>query len=252
MSDQEKLTSVLDENKTPMEMVSLEKSKVDILRVANGSAFVIAMILNATAQNFSKATNAEVVAQWQVKIAPAGWAFSIWGIIFTLLAGFTIYQGIPNDKISGGQTQSVIFGKVGYLYSINWLLNAAWICIFGMDNLAAFIITTFIIIGMYVTGMKILQIAVAEKLNNWWEKIFFRGGFSIYVGWLTAASILNVCFVLKGFGVDPQNTDVPNEMFWSKVILLVALVLYTAYTFVGRNPLFGIIYVWVLLAIKSA
>jgi len=57
--------------------------------------------------------------------------------------------------------------------------------------------------------------------------------------------------LLKSLGIDEKNTDVPNEMFWSKVILVVALFLYNAYSFVGRNPLFGLIYVWVLLAIRD-
>jgi len=40
-------------------------------------------------------------------------------------------------------------------------------------------------------------------------------------------------------------------MFWSKAVLIVALVLYNAYSFVGRNPLFGSVFIWVLFAIKD-
>ena len=54
MTDQ-KLTSALDVD-TPKELVQVDKSRVDILRLANGSAFVIAMIVNATSNQFSKAT----------------------------------------------------------------------------------------------------------------------------------------------------------------------------------------------------
>jgi len=131
------------------------------------------------------------------------------------------------------------------------LSNALWLCLFGQNNAVAFGLALIDVIVMYVTGMKILQISVAEKLNNWWEKVFFRGGFTIYVGWLTAASILNVCFLLKALGIDEKNTDVPNEILWSKIILVVALIIYNAYSFVARNPLFGLIYVWVLFAIKD-
>ena len=46
MTDQ-KLTSALDAE-TPKELVQVDKSRVDILRLANGSAFIIAMIVNAT------------------------------------------------------------------------------------------------------------------------------------------------------------------------------------------------------------
>ena len=55
MTDQKQLTSVLDGD-TPKEIVQVDKSRVDILRLANGSAFVIAMIVNATSNMFSKAT----------------------------------------------------------------------------------------------------------------------------------------------------------------------------------------------------
>lgn len=249
MTDQ-KLTSVLD-NGEAKEIIDVDKSRVDILRLANGSAFAIAMIVNATSNFFSKATQPEIVAEWDVKLSPSGWAFSIWGVIYTLLAGFTVYQGFPNDKISGGKNEAIIYGKVGYLYVINMLANAVWLCLFGQDNALAFGLAAIDIVIMYVTGMKILQISVSEKLNNWWERIFFRGGFSLYVGWLTAASILNVCFLLKSLGIDEGNTNVDNEMFWSKAVLIVALILYNAYSFVGRNPLFGAVFIWVLLAIKD-
>ena len=131
------------------------------------------------------------------------------------------------------------------------LANAVWLCLFGQNNATMFGFALVDIVVMYITGMKILQISVSEKLNNWWENIFFKGGFSIYVGWLTAASILNVCFFLKALGVDPKNTNVENELFWSKIILVVALFLYNAYSIVGRNPLFGSVYIWVLLAIRD-
>jgi benzodiazapine receptor len=61
------------------------------LKIANGTSFVIAMIVNATSNMFSKATQPEIVAEWDIKLSPSGWAFSIWGIIYTLLAGFTVY-----------------------------------------------------------------------------------------------------------------------------------------------------------------
>jgi len=82
----------LDNNDTPKELKEeVDKSKIDILRIGNVSAFVIAMIVNATSNQFSKATQPAIVAEWDVKISPSGWAFSIWGVIYTLLAGFTVY-----------------------------------------------------------------------------------------------------------------------------------------------------------------
>jgi hypothetical protein len=74
---------------------------------------------------------------------------------------------------------------------------------------------------------------------------------SIYTGWLSTATILNVAFYLKSLGKDTGNTNVPNEIFWSKIILSVAFLIYNSYSLVERNPLFGAVFVWVLLAIKD-
>jgi len=74
---------------------------------------------------------------------------------------------------------------------------------------------------------------------------------SIYGGWLTTATILNVCFLLKSIGVDTGNTNVPNEIFWSKAILSVAFLIYNSYSSIERNPLYGAVFIWVLTAIQS-
>ena len=63
--------------------------------------------------------------------------------------------------ISGGKNEEVIYGKVGYLYVINMLANAVWLCLFGQDNATAFGLALIDIVIMYVTGMKILQISVS-------------------------------------------------------------------------------------------
>jgi hypothetical protein len=104
---------------------------------------------------------------------------------------------------------------------------------------------------MLGSALVVLNISTNNHLSNWWENLFFRGGFSIYSGWLTTATILNVAFLLKSLGVDTGNTNVSNEVFWSKIILSVAFVIYNAYSYQARNPLFGAVFIWVLEAIKA-
>ena len=109
-------------------------------------------------------------------------------------------------------------------------------------------IDSFVMLG---SALVILNISTTNHLNNWWENVFFRGGFSIYAGWLTTATILNVAFFLKSLGVDTGNTNIPNEVFWSKIILSVAFVIFNVYSYQARNPLYGAVFLWVLDAIKS-
>lgn len=94
------------------------------------------------------------------------------------------------------------------------------------------------------TGLVILQYSMYAKLSLF-EIISLRAGFSIYIGWVTAASILNVTYVLLSSGM--KN----NHVAWGKAILCVAYIVYAAYGFIERNPLYSFVFIIVLLGIKG-
>jgi len=62
------------------------------------------------------------------------------------------------------------------------------------------------------------------------EKISLLGGTTIYSGWVTAATILNVSIVLYTAGMNKKENEV-NEEMWGIIILWVALVVYTLVQF---------------------
>ena len=62
------------------------------MQVINALAFVVMVLANNASMKYSKYTNKEVADQWNLRLTPAGWAFAIWGIIYTLLMVFAIYQ----------------------------------------------------------------------------------------------------------------------------------------------------------------
>jgi hypothetical protein len=58
-------------------------------------------------------THIDISDQWDLRIMPAGWAFSIWGIIFTLLGVFVGYQALPSSWVPG-RNDTLIFEDIGY------------------------------------------------------------------------------------------------------------------------------------------
>lgn len=125
-------------------------------------------------------------------------------------------------------------------------LNAVWLLIFGQDNKYCFALSSVDIVFLYITGMIILRQADRAHLAGHIELIFLRGAFSIYMGWVTAATILNIAFALKSWGMSGDY-----EVKVSVAILVVAEVIYCLFSFVENNPLFGAVYIWVLFAIKD-
>lgn len=148
----------------------------------------------------------EITAEWDTRIAPSGYAFSIWGLIYSLLGCFAVYQAIPSGWIPD-RNDTMIFSDIGYVFFINLgLITPVWLVLFQTNTWWGMLLALFDIIGMLSTNLYIMMVACRNTVNIF-ELIFLRGGFSIYSGWVTAATILNFTFLLQQFGVG--EPDIP-------------------------------------------
>jgi|TARA_B110000285_G_scaffold195272_1_gene225456 translocator protein len=187
-----------------------------------------------------------------LKIAPAGYAFSIWGVIYSLLGVFMVYQALPGDWVPE-RNDKLIFEDLGYHFAANMVINGLWLILFmtGGGTTVGFGLALVDIIAMLTSNIWILYQASTTELNLV-EALSLRGGFTIYSGWVTAATILNVSFLLKALGLaDPNILYGFNEENLTETVLWVALVIYNLFAYSQRNPLYGSIFIWVTLAIKS-
>ena len=101
-------------------------------------------------------------------------------------------------------------------YSINVILNGLWLVCASYDWLW---ITVIIILMMLFSLIKIdHQIRTMKnegiKINYWMESFVF----SIYFGWVTLATVLNIAAALKFY---EWNTWGISELYWSLLILSV-------------------------------
>jgi len=78
--------------------------------------------------------------------------------------------------------------------------NALWLPVFETDCSVGFFFGIVLIIGILTTCVMIMMISVRRSLNIY-EIIGLRIGFSIYSGWVTAATILNITIFLKSVGI---------------------------------------------------
>jgi len=75
---------------------------------------------------------------YKVGVAPAGWTFAIWGVIYSLLTVFAIYQCLPGGWVTS-RNDDFIFNKIGWLWSINMILNGIWLPTFQSNTVVGFI-----------------------------------------------------------------------------------------------------------------
>ena len=127
-------------------------------------------------------------------------------------------------------------------------MNGLWLVIFLQNSGVSMAFGTLDILAMVATQMYMLMKITRAKCNML-EIFTLRIGFSLYTGWVTAASIINVTFFLKAVGMKNQNAGF-SETTWCVIVLYVALVIYVLASLMERNPLYGAVYIWVLFAVK--
>ena len=183
-----------------------------------------------------------------IMIQPAGYCFSIWFVIYSLIAVFVVYQALPDPWVPK-RTDDVIFEKMGLLFAANMGLNGLWLIIFSQFGTVWYILGGIEIVFLTASTVWIMMISTRNKLS-WTEVIGLRAAFSIYGGWLTAATILNFSIILKDLGMSDESENmVLTEEFWTGLMLWIAFAVYLTATLTENNPLFGAIYVWVLVGL---
>ena len=128
------------------------------------------------------------------------------------------------------------------------LLNSLWLFIFQANTTAGYTIATVEICGLLYTCLALMMKTTRAESLTTTEWFGMKLGFSLYAGWVTSATILNFCYMLKCFGMKEPNYDEEN---WAKIMLWTAFVVYNAATFAEGNPIFGSVYIWTLFAIRN-
>ena len=75
-----------------------------------------------------------------VGIAPAGFTFAIWGVIYLLIGVFAVYQALPAAS-APNRADGLIFGEIEWTFVINMVLNALWLPTFQSNTATGFFVS---------------------------------------------------------------------------------------------------------------
>ena len=214
---------------------------------------MIVMNYLSNARAFGGLTNEDISNDYHTLITPAGYAFSIWGIIFLGLLAFAIYQALPSQRTNQR------FRAVGWWVVLNTLCNAIWSPLFNNERIGiALIVILVMLFSVAIIEQRLLMrphtpvvapdldATLPESPASVAETWLARIPFSIYFGWLTVATILNVAVYLKATGFNLLGT---SEQTWAVAILIVGLVigawLFNRY----RSVAYILVFAWAYVAI---
>ena len=213
------------------------------LIVVNSLALVCTLVMNALANvlPFNGMQTGQISDGIVNLFVPAGMTFAIWGVIYVLLVLLVIYQATTLKKRIADEHP---VGSISWWFSLSCIANATWIVLWHwqyiLRSLAVMLILLVSLIVMYLRC----------RLPN--ASLGYRIGImlpiSVYLGWITVATIANVTSVLVVYQWGRFGL---TEAFWTTAVLVVAIIINVLIIVIQGDMWFAIVGLWSLFGIYS-
>jgi hypothetical protein len=175
-----------------------------------------------------------------VYFVPAGYVFAIWGIIYIGLIAYAIYQALPSQR------ENPRLQATGWWVVLGGLANSAWIFLWHylqfVGTLGAMLILLATLIVVYVRlGINRFKVSPGET----WA---VRVPFSIYLGWITVATIANVTDVLDYL---EWNRLGISDATWMVIVLGAVILISGLMNFLRKDVAYALVILWALAGIAA-
>ena len=153
----------------------------------------------------------EISDGFDVYFVPAGYVFSIWGLIYLGLIAFSIYQALPQQR------DNPHVGRIGLFYAVTGIANIAWIFLWHYLQFELTLpFMLLLLVSLIVIFLKLWSGRRQLSTGDRWAIVV---PFSIYLGWVSVATVANVTQLLEylnwgGWGISPE--------VWAFIMLVVA------------------------------
>lgn len=217
-----------------------------LLQSLNAIFFVATIIVNYISNTgvINNETMASVSAKYQNLFTPAGYAFSIWGLIYLGLLGFVIYYG---HFLKSTEAKDAVILKIGWWFIVSCICNSLWVFAWLYHYI---FLTIPIMVILFIALLKIILNTKEEEAKSTSATfMFLKLPFYIYAGWISVALVADIAAFLtkiqwNGFGI--------SDTTWTVVMFVVAFLIHIYMIWKQKMPAFALVAVWALVAIAVA
>jgi hypothetical protein len=218
--------------------------KRKIYAILNFLGFIGTVVVNglANALPINGKTTGELSDNLPNLFVPAGFTFSIWGVIYILLALFAVYQLLRAFKQD--EKDGRIIDAVGPYFFIASCANMGWIFAWHYQVILVSLLLMIILLLSLICIYLNLDIRKREMKKT--EKFFALIPFSVYLGWITVATVANVTALLVDIGWN--GFGIPDQV-WTIIVLIVATLITLAVLFSKQGIYDALVIVWAYFGI---
>ena len=171
---------------------------------------------------------------------PYGPTFAIWGVIFVGLLAFGVYQALPGQR---GER----FDRLFWPFLLSNLLNMGWLLTW---HSLAYTFSVVIMLGLLGSLVWLYRTLAALPLRSAGERWCLGVPTSLYLGWISVATIANITAWLVSLGVT-QGALGLSAPVWSALLVVVAAVIGALMLLRFRDLAFALVLAWAFYGVYA-
>ena len=203
-------------------------------------ALIITIAVNvmSNALPFNGITAPEIADSFDVYFVPAGYVFSIWGVIYLGLIAYAVFQLLP------AQREAPRLRQTGWWFVLSCAANSIWLILWHYGYFALSVVAMLtLLISLIVIYQRL---GIGQQTVPAGERWLVHLPFSIYLGWITVATIANITAFLdfinwNGFGIAPE--------IWTFIMLVVATAVAVLMAYTRQDIAYLLVLIWAFIGI---
>ncbi len=177
-------------------------------------------------------TTGEISNRLPVLFTPAGYVFSIWSLIYLLLIFWVI--GLWRNRFN----KDALYERRSLLFIISCVFNIAWIFLWHYEY---FLLTVLVMISLLLTLIILYRTYPVQD-----NRLSSRLPISIYLGWISVATIANISYVLtvyewSGWGL--------SDPLWAVIMMTIGAALALHIRFHHFDIAYPAVFIWAFIGI---
>ena len=203
----------------------------------------IAINVLANALPINGQNTGQISDRFQVYFVPAGYVFSIWGLIYVGLIAYAVFQALPSQR-ANPRLQST-----GWWVVLGGIANSIWIFLWHYEQFSITLLAMLVLLASLI--IVYLQLGISKARISGSETWAVHVPISVYLGWITVATVANITSLLdhlqwNGFGL--------SDATWMFIVLGAVLIVALLMNITRRDIAYTAVILWALagIAIKHA
>jgi hypothetical protein len=199
---------------------------------------MIAVNVLSNALPFNGLTAGEISDSFDVYFVPAGYVFSIWSLIYLGLIAYAVFQLLPSQR------EDPRLRQTGWWFVLSSAANSIWLVLWHYGYFALSVVAMLILLASLIVIY--LRLGVGRQNVSPGERWLVHLPFSVYLGWITVATIANITAFLdfanwNGFGISPE--------IWAIIMLVVATTVAGLMAYYRQDIAYLLVLIWAFIGI---